>query len=86
MSAGERQLYYIISTLVYHILNIKSVKEDRIRYENIAIVLDEVELGFHPEYQRKFISFLIETFERLNLSEYLGIHFFNNNTFPIYAK
>lgn len=75
MSAGERQLYYIISTLVYHILNIKSVKEDRIRYENIAIVLDEVELGFHPEYQRKFISFLIETFERLNLSEYLGIHF-----------
>lgn len=75
MSAGERQLYYIISTLVYHILNIKSVKEDRIRYENIAIVLDEVELGFHPEYQRKFISFLIETFERLNLSEFLGIHF-----------
>lgn len=75
MSAGERQLYYIISTLVYHILNIKSVKEDRIRYENIAIVLDEVELGFHPEYQRKFISFLIETFERLNLSDFLGIHF-----------
>lgn len=75
MSAGERQLYYIISTLVYHILNIKSVKEDRIRYENIAIVLDEVELGFHPEYQRKFISFLIETFERLNFSEFLGIHF-----------
>lgn len=76
MSAGERQLYYIVSTLVYHILNIKSVKEKRVRYNNIAIVLDEVELGFHPEYQRKFISFLIETFERLNLSEYLGIHFF----------
>lgn len=75
MSAGERQLYYIISTLVYHILNIKSVKEERVRYNNIAIVLDEVELGFHPEYQRKFISFLIETFERLNLSEFLGIHF-----------
>lgn len=75
MSAGERQLYYIISTLVYHILNIKSVKEERVRYNNIAIVLDEVELGFHPEYQRKFICFLIETFERLGLSKYLGIHF-----------
>lgn len=75
MSAGERQLYYIVSTLVYHILNIKSVKEKRVRYNNIAIVLDEVELGFHPEYQRKFICFLIETFERLKLSEYLGIHF-----------
>ena len=75
MSAGERQLYYIVSTLVYHILNIKSVKEERVRYNNIAIVLDEVELGFHPEYQRKFICFLIETFERLELSKYLGIHF-----------
>ena len=75
MSAGERQLYYIISTLVYHILNIKSVKEERVRYNNIAIVLDEVELGFHPEYQRMFICFLIETFERLELSKYLGIHF-----------
>lgn len=75
MSAGERQLYYIVSTLVYHILNIKSVKEKRVRYNNIAIVLDEVELGFHPEYQRKFICFLIETFERLELSKYLGIHF-----------
>lgn len=75
MSAGERQLYYIVSTLVYHILNIKSVKEERVRYNNIAIVLDEVELGFHPEYQRKFICFLIETFERLGLSKYLGIHF-----------
>lgn len=75
MSAGERQLYYIVSTLVYHILNIKSVKEGQVRYNNIAIVLDEVELGFHPEYQRKFICFLIETFERLGLSKYLGIHF-----------
>lgn len=75
MSAGERQLYYIISTLVYHVLNIKSVKEDRVCYNNIAIVLDEVELGFHPEYQRMFICFLIETFERLELSKYLGIHF-----------
>lgn len=75
MSAGERQLYYIISTLVYHILNIKSVKEERVRYNNIAIVLDEVELGFHPEYQRKFICFLIETVERLKLSKNLGIHF-----------
>ena len=75
MSAGERQLYYIISTLVYHILNIKSVKEERVRYNNIAIVLDEVELCFHPEYQRKFIFFLIETVERLKLSKNLGIHF-----------
>ena len=75
MSAGERQLYYIISTLVYHILNIKSVTNNRINYRNLAIVLDEVELGFHPEYQVKFIYFIIDMFKRLGLSKYLNFHF-----------
>lgn len=75
MSAGERQLYYILSTLIYHILNIKSVDARRIHYRDIAIVLDEVELGFHPDFQRKFINFLIETFTRLHLNTYLRFHF-----------
>lgn len=75
MSAGERQLYYIISTLVYHILNIKSVTNNRINYRNLAIVLDEVELGFHPEFQVKFIHFIIDMFKRLGLSRYLNFHF-----------
>ena len=75
MSAGERQLYYIISTLVYHILNIKSVTNNRINYRNLAIVLDEVELGFHPEFQVIFIHFIIDMFKRLGLSKYLNFHF-----------
>lgn len=75
MSAGERQLYYIVSTLIYHILNIKSVTNNRINYRNLAIVLDEVELGFHPEYQVKFIHFIIDMFKRLGLSRYLNFHF-----------
>lgn len=75
MSAGERQLYYIVSTLIYHILNIKSVTNNRINYRNLAIVLDEVELGFHPEYQVKFIHFIIDMFKRLGLSKYLNFHF-----------
>jgi len=75
MSAGERQLYYILSTLIYHILNLKSVNTHRIHYRDVLIVLDEVELGFHPDYQRKFINFMIETFERLHLKSYVRFHF-----------
>jgi hypothetical protein len=74
MSAGERQLYYILSTLIYHILNIKSVDIRRIHYRDIAIVLDEVELGFHPDYQRKFINFMIDTFKRLHLNTFVRFH------------
>lgn len=75
MSAGERQLYYIISTLIYHILNIKSVNTRRVHYRYIAIILDEVELGFHPDLQRKFINFIIDTFNRLHLNTYVKFHF-----------
>lgn len=75
MSAGERQFYYIISTLIYHILNIRSVDTRRVHYRNIAIILDEVELGFHPDLQRKFINFIIETFERLSLNKFIRSHF-----------
>jgi len=57
------------------IYNIKSVDARRIHYRDIAIVLDEVELGFHPDFQRKFINFLIETFTRLHLNTYLRFHF-----------
>lgn len=75
MSAGERQLYYILSTLIYHILNLKSVDTRRIHYRDVLVVLDEVELGFHPDYQRKFINFMIDTFERLHLKTDVGFHF-----------
>lgn len=75
MSAGERQLYYIISTLIYHILNIKSVNTRRVHYRDIVIILDEVELGFHPDLQRKFINFIIDTFDRLHLNTYIRFHF-----------
>lgn len=43
--------------MIYHILNIKSVDDNAVhKYRGINIVFDEVELCFHPEYQRKFIS------------------------------
>ena len=69
MSSGERQFIYTMSTLVYHVKNILSVQEnDRVKYRNVNLILDEVELCFHPEYQRRFIDDLIQTIERLKLN------------------
>ena len=56
LSSGERQFIYTTSTLVYHAMNLKSVPEvTRVSYKNICMVLDEIEICFHPEYQRTFI-------------------------------
>ena len=69
MSSGERQFLFTCSTFVYHLLNLKSVHEyKRVRYRCMNLVLDEVEICFHPEYQRKFIKKLIELLIKLRLN------------------
>ena len=71
LSAGEKQFIYTVSSILYHAENLKSVdeeEEDRVKYHQVNLVFDEVELCFHPEYQRTFLSKLVGTLKRLELS------------------
>ena len=69
MSSGERQFLFTCGTFIYHLLNLKSVHEyKRVRYRCMSLVLDEVEICFHPEYQRLFISKLISLLIKLRLN------------------
>ena len=69
MSSGERQFLFTCSTFVYHLLNLKSVHEyKRVRYRSMNLVLDEVEICFHPEYQRQFVKKLIDQLIKLRLN------------------
>lgn len=67
LSSGEKQQIYSIHTIMYHLRNISSVKvSDGIKkYNNVNILLDEIELYFHPEMQRQFIKNLINSFSQL---------------------
>ena len=62
MSSGERQLLNSISGVVYHLRNIDSaVETDKtIGYRFVNLVFEEIELYFHPEFQRQFILKLTE--------------------------
>ncbi len=66
MSSGERQFLFYMSTILYHLRNLDSVINGAasVHYKFINIVLEEVELYFHPEYQQKLISKLIEYIEK----------------------
>ena len=55
MSSGERQFLFSTSTIAYHLQNLRSVKKPSPRYSHYNIILDEVEICVHPEYQRTFI-------------------------------
>ena len=71
MSSGERQFLNLISYICYHIKNIQSIdvsSKYRIPYRFINVILDEAELYFHPDMQRRFISMLIESMKWANIN------------------
>lgn len=74
LSSGERQFLFMMSTLVYHIMNIKSVLNSREHYRNINIVLDEVEICFHPEYQRLLVHNLVSLIFDLDLNNHCSFN------------
>lgn len=84
LSSGEKQKIYAISSLIYHLRNLNSVKENLntnrynerlVKYEKINIIFDEVELYYHPELQRRFIKDLFDNIRSANLLQIKAINF-----------
>lgn len=64
LSSGERQFAVTSAAYLYHIRNILSVPRkngNRIAYRHINLFLDEIELCYHPDFQRTFIYNLIKS-------------------------
>lgn len=75
LSSGERLYLYTFSTFIYHTLNLLSIHSDnRVRFCRVNLVMDEVEICFHPEYQRRFISEMIGYIERLDLNKNMAFN------------
>lgn len=65
LSSGEQQMIHSLLTIVYHIYNLKSVVSGQ-TYKEVNLIFDEIELYFHPEYQRTFISNLLSSLKTIN--------------------
>ena len=76
LSSGERQMLFTLSVLVYHIMNLRSIPTNgrRVRYGNVCLVMDEVEICFHPDYQRMFVKRFLDTIKTMGLNHAFGIH------------
>ena len=63
MSSGERQFLNSVSCMLYHLKNLESVVDDdhRHHYRHFTLIFDEVELYYHPEYQRRFVKMLLQS-------------------------
>ena len=76
LSSGERQMVYATSTVLYHIRNINSIESgsDRVKYKHINLIMDEIELYYHPEYQKKFVKHLLDSLASMSFKDIRSIN------------
>lgn len=84
LSSGEKQITYILCSLFYYMLCIDSSrrfrhddknKNEQIEYRHINVIFDEIELYFHPDMQRTFISTLMHGLQQLPFRGIKSLHF-----------
>jgi len=63
LSSGEKTIFAFMINLMYHINNLKDTK-----YKTINIFLDEVELGLHPDWQKRFLKYILKTIRVFNIN------------------
>lgn len=86
LSSGEKQQIYSIHSIVYHLKNIDSVHksvDDKLKYNSVFLILDEIELYYHPQAQKKTINRLLYVLEKSKLSNVnnLNITFLTHSPF-----
>lgn len=87
LSSDERQIAYTVSNLMYHLINIDSVsaeyllgkneegeKEFLLKYRYVNVMLDEVELYFHPDLQRRFLYYVRTAISNIKFDSVKGIN------------
>lgn len=74
LSSGEKQLLYVMSAVVYQLHHLNSAGEGKIQYKSANLIFDEVDLYFHPEYQRKLVDYIIRVIGKLNLNKIKNIN------------
>lgn len=64
LSSGEKQLIYSITGIIYQIINLDSVSNsgssDLVCYSSVNVILEEIELYFHPDMQRRLVKFILD--------------------------
>lgn len=76
LSSGELQMLCNVGSTIYQLRNIDDelTEPNMINYRYVNIVLEEVELYFHPDFQRKFTAYLLSQIKMSQLENIDGIN------------
>lgn len=80
-SSGEKQMLYSLCSVIYHLLNLENTSTTV--YPNINLILEEIELYYHPECQRNIIKRMLELIRgaKLNNIKNINIIFVTHSPF-----
>lgn len=73
-SSGEKQKLFFQSAIIYHLKNINSIGEEKIHYHSVNLIFEEIELYFHPEWQRTLIFDLMRSIRTANIPNISSIN------------
>lgn len=84
LSSGEKQRIYSLNSIIYHLRNLLSVnfnrkKKELIIYSNFNLILDEIELYYHPEQQKNFVKDLLEYIQKIDFKDLYKEFVLNTN-------
>ncbi len=83
LSSGEKFKFQFLIGLLYQLYNLNS----KDKYSTINIFLDEIEFGFHPEWQRTYINdilFTLDKFKKItSFNKRLNLFFLTHSPFII---
>lgn len=89
LSSGQRQNIFTLNSIIYHLKNIDSVSKNKLKgsklksYTSINLILDEIELYFHPQFQQNFIFELLRLLKssKLEFIENINLIFLTHSPF-----
>lgn len=78
LSSGEKQKVFTISSVLYHLSNIESIfvdgNKERLTYTHCNVVLEELELYFHPELQKNLVKYLLDGIRQMHFGKIKAIN------------
>lgn len=73
LSSGEKQRLFSLGAVIYHLKNVDTISA-AFKYRYVNLIFEEIELYYHPEYQRLFISHLLKLINKAEISNIKGIN------------
>ncbi|WP_033149747.1 AAA family ATPase [Prevotella sp. RM4] len=83
LSSGEKQMIYTLGTTVYQLHHLNSVDASKIQYPCVNIIFDEIELYYHPDYQKELVNRMLNVIGNMTLGtvEHINMIFATHSPF-----